>query len=83
LSLANAARRVGTEHTRGDRLWYLEKRVYGGLKRDVTRDAYFEIIGGYAFDRFFFEGDRYENRSFNRINIADGPFLMLQVGLRF
>jgi len=69
--------------TRDDRLWYLEKRIYGGLKWDITNDAYFEIIGGYAFDRFFFEGGRYEDRSFNRINIADGPFLMLQVGLRF
>ena len=69
--------------TRDDRLWYLEKRVYGGLKWDFTKAGYFEVLGGYAFDRFFFEGDRYEDRSFNRINIADGPFLMLQIGLRF
>ena len=43
----------------------------------------FQALGGWAFDRFFFEGDRYEDRGFNRLEIADGPFLRIQLGVRF
>jgi hypothetical protein len=31
----------------------------------------------------FFEGERYEDRDFNRLDVSDGPFLSLQAGWRF
>jgi hypothetical protein len=66
-----------------DRLWYFEKTVGGGVRWEHENWLFLELKGGWAFDRFWFEGQRYEDRSFNRINVADGPFLGLTFGVRF
>ena len=66
-----------------DRLWYVEKRLSAGARWEITEDIYLDISGGYAFDRFFFEGETYEDRGFNRLDIADGPFIGVQFGIRF
>lgn len=68
---------------RNDRLWYVEKRVMGGVRWDITAHCFLEAIGGYAFDRFWFEGHTYEDRFDSRIGIGDGPFVSLQLGVRF
>ena len=64
-----------------DRLFYYQKKLSGGVRWDITEDLYLDFSAGYNFDRFFFEGEDYDDRSFNRINVGDGPFLALQVGL--
>ena len=66
-----------------DRLWYVEKSVSAGLRWEIDKRFFLEAVGGYAFDRFWFEADTYEDRSLNRIDISDGPFLTLTVGFRF
>ena len=66
-----------------DRLWYDEKRVSLGVRWDITRHVFLDVSGGYAFDRMWFEGETYEDRSFNRINVSDGPFAGVQLGIRF
>jgi len=43
----------------------------------------FEVSGGYAFDRFYFEGDGYSNRNENRIDVRNGPFVVGRVSVRF
>jgi len=43
----------------------------------------FELSGGYAFDRFYFEGESYKHRNENRIDIHDGPFVVGKIMLRF
>lgn len=65
------------------RLFYYEKRVAAGLRWDITENMYLDFSGGFAFDRFFFEGTRYERRNQNRLDLGDGPFVGLQFGLRF
>jgi len=41
------------------------------------------ISGGYSFDRFFFEGESYAaDRTDNRIDVGDGPFLAVRVGMK-
>jgi hypothetical protein len=64
------------------RLFYYEKRLTGGLRFDL-RHVGFELSGGYAFDRFYFEGERYKNRNENRIDVHDGPFVVGRIMLRF
>ena len=64
-----------------NRLFYYEKSIGGGLRWWINEDAYVDFSAGYRFDRFFFEGDDYDDRSFNRINVGDGPFLALQAGI--
>jgi hypothetical protein len=73
-------------HDRSDtdaRLTYYEKRVSAGIRWDVTRIVSLDASGGYAFDRFWFEGETYSDRNFNRLDLADGPFAMLRLSVRF
>jgi hypothetical protein len=65
-----------------DRLFYYEKRVSAGARFDL-RHIGFDVTGGWAFDRFFFEGDSYGDRDFNRLDIDDGPFVAARVSVRF
>jgi len=66
----------------GDRLFYYEKRLTGGIRFDL-RHVGFEVSGGYAFDRFYFEADKYSERNDNRIDIHSGPFVIGKISLRF
>ena len=66
-----------------DRLWYVEKRVTGGVRWEIGRHAFVEAAAGYAFNRFFFEGETYEDREDNRVNVSDGAFAAVRVGVRF
>jgi hypothetical protein len=65
-----------------DRLFYYEKRFTGGARMDL-RHLTLELSGGYAFDRFYFEGERYADRHENRLDIEAGPFVAARVGVRF
>ncbi len=65
-----------------DRLFYYEKRLAAGVKFRPTRWAELDLSGGYLFDRFFFEGDGYQDRFKNRFNVNAGPFTSLQIGFR-
>jgi len=64
-----------------DRLFYYNKTLSAGIRWDITDDLYLDLSGGYCFDRFFFEGEDYDDRSFNRINIGDGPFIALRAAI--
>ena len=73
-------------HDRSDtdaRLSYYEKRVSAGIRWDITRAVSLDASGGYAFDRFWFEGEHYSDRHFNRIDLGDGPFATPRLGVRF
>lgn len=66
-----------------DRLFYYEKRLTTGLRFDL-RHFGVEVAGGYAFDRFYFEGETYsDRRRENRIDVADGPFMTVRASARF
>jgi hypothetical protein len=69
-------------HEKDHRLFYYEKRLTGGLRFDL-RHVGFELSGGYAFDRFYFEGDSYSDRDENRIDVDGGPFVVGRVMVRF
>jgi hypothetical protein len=56
-------------HVRSHQLFYYEKRL--------------TLSGGYAFDRFYFEGGGYSNHNENRIDIHGGPFVVGRIMLRF
>ena len=63
-----------------DRLFYHEKRVRVGAIIGLARELFIDVTGGYAFDRFYFEGEGYSDRDDNRIDVGDGPFAALRVG---
>ena len=66
-----------------DRLFYYEKRVRVGLIVGLARQLYVELTGGYTFDRFYFVGEDFQDRSQNRIDVEAGPFAAVRVGARF
>jgi hypothetical protein len=66
-----------------DRLFYHEKRVRVGAIIGLAREFYIDVTGGYAFDRFYFEGEGYSDRDDNRIDVDSGFFAALRLGVRF
>jgi hypothetical protein len=65
-----------------DKLYYYEKRFTGGVRFDL-RHVGVELSGGWAFDRFYFEGEGWSDRTDNRVRVGAGPFVVLRVGVRF
>lgn len=65
-----------------DQLFYYEKRITGGMRFDL-RHVGVEITGGYVFDRFYFEGERYSERNENRFNVDDGTFISGRLSFRW
>lgn len=65
-----------------DRLYYYEKRVTAGGRFDLQHVG-IEVYGGYAFDRFYFVGEGYSDRTENRLDIDAGPFVAIRVSVRF
>ncbi len=66
------------------RLFFMEKRIGAGLRLRPARWAQIRLWGGWAFDRFFYEGRSVlRNRSYNRINLSGAPFAAMQIGFRF
>jgi hypothetical protein len=65
-----------------DQLFYYEKRVTGGMRFDL-RHVGIEVTGGYAFDRFYFEGESYSERNENRFDVGDGTFVAVRLSSRW
>lgn len=65
-----------------DQLFYYEKRVTGGMRFDL-RHVGIEVTGGYVFDRFYFEGERYSERNENRFDVGDGTFVAARLSFRW
>ena len=68
---------------REDRLFFYEKRVAGGVEVLPCPNGSISLSGGYAFDRSFFEAESYEDRTENRFELGDGPFLSARAALNF
>ncbi|HBW46356.1 TPA: hypothetical protein DEF17_00280 [bacterium] len=58
---------------------YYEKLFYGGLRYEIGNGVFGDVYAGKAFDRFWFEGENYGDRNYNRIEVDDG----FVYGLRF
>jgi hypothetical protein len=65
-----------------DQLFYYEKRITAGMRFDL-RHVGIEVTGGYVFDRFYFEGERYSERNENRFNVGAGTFVAARLGFRW
>lgn len=61
-----------------DRLFYFEKRVEAGVQWEINQRVSLEAAGGWAFDRFWFEGEDYGDRGDNRVGMGDGPVVRVQ-----
>jgi hypothetical protein len=66
-----------------DRLFYFQKRALAGARWQFDPDCFLDLSGGWAFDRFWFEGEDYGDRGDNRIDISDGPVMQMRFVLKF
>jgi hypothetical protein len=66
-----------------DRFYYFDMRLTGGLQYELSRRAFLELSGGYAFDRHYFEGHSITQTGFDRVDVGAGPFVGLQVHVNF
>ena len=66
-----------------DQLIYFEKHVRGGVHWQILEQLSLDLSAGWAFDRFYFEGEDYGDRGDNRLDIDDGPIAQLSVRMTF
>jgi hypothetical protein len=57
-------------------------RAYVGIQFDL-RHIGVEVTGGYAFNRFYFEGEGYSDRFDNRFDVGAAPFIVGKLNARF
>jgi hypothetical protein len=58
-----------------DRLFYYDQHLTTGVQIAVCRNASVDLSGGYAFDRYYFEGHSLSDSNHNRIDVEDTLFL--------
>jgi hypothetical protein len=66
-----------------DRFFYYDKRLSAGVLFHLNHSATLDFSGGYAFDRFYFEGARFSDNGFNRVDVGNGAFLAVRIGVRY
>lgn len=66
-----------------DRLFLYDQRLAAGVEWGLSALLTATISAGYSFDRFTFEGRQWDTTGTNRIDLGDGPFGSLGLGLRF
>jgi hypothetical protein len=65
-----------------DQLFYYEKRITGGMRFDL-RYVGVEVTGGYIFDRYYFQGERYSERNENRFDVENATFISGRASFRW
>jgi hypothetical protein len=65
-----------------DRFFMYDQRVSLGLESPVCSWLTLELSGGYAFDRYSYCGQQWDSTQYNRVDIANGPFVILNASLR-
>ena len=66
-----------------DRLFFFEKRALLGITSRFSKSLKLEAAGGWSFDRLIFEGENYDDRDQNRIDLEDGMIFKLSLGYSF
>lgn len=71
----NEAYFLADRAARDDRFLALEQRLIGGLRWDVWAHGALDVNAGYAFDRYYGEGENQFSDLRDRIDVGSGPFL--------
>jgi hypothetical protein len=66
-----------------ERIFYYEKRVGGGFLVPIPGQISLTFEGGWAFDRFYFEGEDYGDRDRNLIDVDSSPYAAVKIAGRF
>lgn len=66
-----------------DRFFFYQKEIKLGLKFRLPRGLGLDLSGGYLFDRLWFEGNDWDDRDQDRVDIENGLLLRLALSWRF
>jgi hypothetical protein len=66
-----------------DRFYSYEMRLTGGVMLDLPYRLRLDLSGGYVFDRFYFQGKQWGDRTRDRVDVGSGPFFAIQLRLQF
>jgi len=66
-----------------NRLFHYQKRGLAGFDYALAQGLRLEVMGGYSFDRLFFQGENWGDRGQERVDVAGGPFVSGQLSYRF
>ncbi|MBX9681601.1 MAG: hypothetical protein K2X38_22830 [Gemmataceae bacterium] len=66
-----------------ERLFLYDQKVTAGVIRELGDHLLLDLSVGYLFDRYLFTGRQYADSRHDRVNVADGPMLGFQAGLRW
>ena len=66
-----------------DRFFIYDQRVSMGLQMSLFRGWTASLACGYVFDRYMFEGTSFTSSSSDRVNLGNGPFAALNLGMRY
>jgi hypothetical protein len=79
----NEGYHLSTDTTTADRFFYYQMDLAGGVRWVISHNALLDVSGGYAFDRFYSEGQIFGNSGGARVDVGPGPFLSGQFSLRW
>jgi hypothetical protein len=65
-----------------DRFFLYDQRVTLGLESPIASWLNVELTGGYAFNRYSYTGRQWDSVQYDRVDIDNGPFLMLRACFR-
>jgi hypothetical protein len=67
-----------------DRFFNVDQRLTSGVQIWFSQRTSLDLSGGYVFGRYFFEGKSItRDTNFNRVDVEDGPYLALQLQVRW
>jgi hypothetical protein len=72
-----------SETTSAARFFYYEKNLAAGVRWTINPHALLDVSTGYAFDRFYTEGQLFGSDNASRVNVDSGVFLSGQFSLRW
>ena len=79
----NEAYFLAGRENRKDRFLGFEKRLVGGVRWNLFEHAGLDFQAGYAFDRFYGIGQNLIGNARDRVNVASGAFVGLNLFLKF
>ncbi|HEY8370643.1 MAG TPA: hypothetical protein VIM86_15150, partial [Thermodesulfobacteriota bacterium] len=68
---------------RRDGLVFLASRAAGGVRLLLSERLVLDLSGGYAFDKIVYEGEDFDDRDQNRLNIGDGLYGAASLSIGF
>ncbi|MBU4606860.1 MAG: hypothetical protein KKH66_18275 [Proteobacteria bacterium] len=66
-----------------DRLFFYQKEAKAGLKFFLPKGLMLKVTGSYAFDRLWFQGDDWDDRDQDRVDLENGYIFSAMLNWRF